>query len=302
MCSTGNLYGGKCLSDHSSFNCSRHDAESFKVLYLSMSGIDLEPSGAGMLSGLVVTEIQWVVEPEHPMGNMDPDPVAAPTICPPVVTMIDQLPVDSALNDVPPEVLQKYPMADLEKALESIQFRFAYIICGKIFLNRQSELKVCTNEAGLDTDHPGRARCKLHDSVQIVNQYRSPYSRQLAGYPNLQAIFEEHQDRGREIKKLDEELALARTILSSQLQRLDGAKPYRNDETYRNIIMVLESIRKLADTMAKIQQVEAQGVTLDLIQGFLWKVSKIIDEETASGPVKIRILDRIATEATFSPV
>jgi hypothetical protein len=218
-----------------------------------------------------------------------------------VVLSNGELPIQGQLH-LEPAVLKKYKPEAIVKAVENFSFKYGYSICGHCTLDKEDRLLICTNAAGLHTQTPGKGRCYNHiyagDIIPLAAP-QTPYSRELQGYTSLQQIFEEFQNRGKEAKQLDEELAMTRTVLAAQLKNLNPDKPGRNEDTYRMILLVLEQIRRIADTMSKISASQSQGITIDSITAFLWQLQAIMGEEIHDPMVKLRLFDRISTECSF---
>lgn len=226
-------------------------------------------------------------------------------VLPPGNTLILQdknLPIDSPLNYVTPDVLAVYTMEQLEVELTQVSFAHAYPVCGHITLDRRRSngLLICSDAAGDGTDHPGRGRCAKHEFGQSISP-RSPYVDYLKQFDSLQMIFERFQNRDKAIKDLSDEMNIARSALAYNCQRLekDKTKSYKNGELLDKMMMNLEIIRKIAKTMADIQQTEAQGITPESVDAFVWQVQRILDQEIPSPQQKVRIFDRIATECGF---
>lgn len=209
------------------------------------------------------------------------------------------LPVDSPFHTISSSILEKFPLHELKIAHENTQFAYAYEICGAVSLDNDKRPVFCTRKAGLDTEHEGRGRCYRHE--QALATYRSPYIRELRGYANLQEIYSDFLNREKKLNDLSEEISIARTMLSHQLAKFDSSqKGYKNDETFRNILPCLEMIRKIAESVSKIQQQESLGITETSITGFLWQISEILSQEITSDTITVRILERIASECKFT--
>lgn len=212
----------------------------------------------------------------------------------------EELPIHSPVKITSPAVLAKYSEPDLERLIENVQFQHAYPICGHCGLGRAGDLHVCCNKAGLNTKHEGVGRCQQHETeIFASSRAISPYTRHLREYSTLQEIFQEFDQRTSEMRELRQEISLARTVLSAQLQMLKRDRPGRNDELYKNILLYLEQIRRLVESVAKVEALQAQGITMEGINAFLWQVQRILDEEIVDPSLKVRIFDRIATEANF---
>lgn len=217
--------------------------------------------------------------------------------------LMSSLPVESSVVQADPMVLEKYPIGELTKLVENEQFRYAYLICGHLSIGRDQSLQICTREAGQDTSHRGSGRCCRHEPAALSIQPRSSYTQFLLGNSTLQSIFEEFLQRSGRVKDLTEELAIARTVLSATLQDLkSSSKRYEKQEVFRDVVVSLELIRKIAKSMADIQQAESAGITLDSVTSFLWQIQKIVEEELVDPETRIRIFDRIATECKFFEV
>jgi hypothetical protein len=216
----------------------------------------------------------------------------------PLLPVAKELPIDSPLNQLDNRVLSRYSMEGLTLALENLQFQHTYLICGHCSLNNDGSLQICNISAGSGTSHEGQGRCQQHDSPFLKAQ--SPYIRQLSQYRTLQELFAEFEGIQGSVKDLKQELSIARTVLAAKLRQLDGSvNPVRNNEHYRDILFTLESIRKVAKSMADIEQAESQGITVNSINGYLWQMQNILNEEITDNNTLVRIFDRIATECKF---
>lgn len=232
---------------------------------------------------------------------MPPVPLAPPELISPSVVgqHFDpdgtDLPINSPLVNLPAPLLQKYDITDLGRQLEDLQLQYNFQICGHVSQDREGNAVFCCVPAGTDTSHPGYGRCARHAGVPAL----SPYARYLRGHPTLQAVFTEFMERQQSFRQLDAELALARSVLTALLRELQVNSRARNTETFGQILLYLEQIRKLSESMSKIQQMQAQGITVESISAFLWQVQTIIDQELVDTTAKARIFDRIATECEF---
>lgn len=214
-------------------------------------------------------------------------------------TIIDpSLPIDSPLFQVEERILQEYSLDTLENGILDLQFQYSYKICGAITLDKK-KLNICSNKAGVNTQHEGVARCYLHDKV--IYQPRSPYTKYLRHFDTLQEVFEEFQNREKSLD-LGEEVSIAKTALAYQLTLMQKGRNGNNDFVFKNIILALEMVRKIQESISKIKQAESAGITLQSITSYLYQVSEIISQEIADGNIRNRILDRVATEATFFQV
>ena len=213
------------------------------------------------------------------------------------------LPIDSPLSTVGNDVLKLYSMDELDAELTSLSFQYSYPICGNIIVDRKrpSGISICCEPAGQSTSHVGTGRCLRHET-QLILAPRSPYTEYLSKFDTLQQIFERFQSRDRAIKDLSEEMNLARTALAFQVTRLQKDKDAKNDAVFDKVILSLEMIRKIAKSMADIQQTEAAGITMESIDAMLWAIQRIMDEEISDVTVRLRIFDRIATEVGFVQV
>ncbi len=212
--------------------------------------------------------------------------------------MSDELPIESPLDSIEARILALYPKTELARYLEDVQFQFDFVICGFYSLSKDKTVQICTNAAGLNTNHKGTGRCQVHEMPEL--EVRSVYSKQLRDYSSLQEIFEEFSNRKNSIKGLDEEITLARTILGQLLSTLKTNQgDAKRQDTFRLIMQVLDSIRKTAESIANIEEKQSKGLTMDSISAFLWQLQRILDEEIIDNAQKIRIFDRISTECSF---
>lgn len=219
----------------------------------------------------------------------------------PSPTPVDRnLPIDSPLNVVSNDILKLHAMEELDNMLTELSLQYAYPICGMITVDRHrtSGVKICCERAGANTNHPDVGRCLRHET-NIKLAPRSPYTQYLKGIDTLQQIFERFQSRDRAIKDLTDEMNLARAALAFQTNRLEKNKDARNEAVFDKMILCLEMIRKIGKTMSDIQQQEANGITMESIDGMLWAISRIIEEEIIEQHTKLRIFDRISTEVGF---
>src|SRR6266853_5453869 len=207
------------------------------------------------------------------------------------------LPIDSPLSSVEDRILKLHSWDVLERSVDDLQFQFAYKICGHLSLDQQKKLVVCSNKAGLNTKHESIGRCYLHDAQ--VYKARSPYTRHLRQFDTLQEIFEEFENREKKLNDLSEEISIARSALSPQLSYFEKGKFGKNDMVFKNVVLALEMIRKIAESIAKIQQAESSGITLQSITSFLYQISEILNQEIVDSNLRIRILDRCASECSF---
>jgi hypothetical protein len=199
---------------------------------------------------------------------------------------------------IPREVLKHYTEQEVIRTIENVRFQLGYPLCGAVYLNQNNELKVCTAPQGHNTDHQGTGYCFRHDQ-SIQSAELSPYTKHLLQYPTLQAMFEEFKNRGGEVRRLEEELAILRSVLTAQLIRLQKDKHLANEEIYKNIILCVEQIRRLTESMAKIAQIQAQGITMDSINTFLWQIMEVISGEVLDQDKATKIFERISTECRF---
>lgn len=214
-----------------------------------------------------------------------------------LVLVGQNLPIDSPLVNVDERILQQYSLAELRQGLDDTQFSYQYVICGHISTDDQRKLRICTSPAGYQTSHSGRGRCLTHDSLRI--RARSPYTGMLQQCTELQQLFEAFQTRERKLNDLSDELNVARTVLGMMLREFETGKRGKNEDTFKNVVLALEQIRRIAHSMANIQQAESSGVTLQAITAFLWQVSEVLNQELVDPGLRIRVLDRISTECTF---
>jgi hypothetical protein len=212
----------------------------------------------------------------------------------------NSLPIDSPFHSLEDRVLNLYSVEVIERNLTDLQFQYSYKICGNVSLDDKKQLSICTNKAGAQTPHEGTGRCNRHDGQLF--KARSPYTRHLRQYDSLQEVFESFENREKKLNDLSEEINLGRMALSYQLSLLEKGKMGKNDMTFKNIILGLEMIRKLGGEIAKIQQAESSGITLQSVTSFLFQVSEIMNQEIPSQDMRIRVLDRIATECNFFSV
>jgi hypothetical protein len=210
------------------------------------------------------------------------------------------LPVDSPFFSLEERILKLYSVEQLEIALEDLQFQIAYKICGHVSLGSKNEVVVCTNAAGSSTKHQGVGRCHSHDKA--IYRPRSPYTAHLKSFSSLQEVFEQFQNREKKLNDISDEMGIARTALSYQLGLLKEKRDGYNNEIFKNIILCLEMVRKIAESIAKIQQAESSGITLQSVTSFLYQVSEILNQEIVSKDVLTRILDRVSTECSFLQV
>lgn len=209
------------------------------------------------------------------------------------------LPCDSPLNGpVDPRLLQLFGLETLERALEDTQFQIQYTVCGHLSLSFEKQIVVCTVPAGNQTKHDGVGRCSRHDNTTL--RARSPYTTALRQYQTLEEIFETFSQRERRLNDLSDEITIARTALHLQLSYIEKDRRSANEDRIKNVMLCLEQIRRTAHSMALIQQTESQGITEPAIRGFLWQIAQIIEEEVVEPATRVRIMDRIATEARFS--
>lgn len=215
----------------------------------------------------------------------------------PLLLTDSSLPLDSPLVGLDEQVIAQVGYDNLKRALDDLAFQYVYPLCSHVSLDERKQLKVCCNAAGLQTAHPGVGRCYAHDR-QLIRP-RSPYAQYLAGHSDLQSVFETFQNRERKLNDLSDELSIARSMLALQVRQFETGKSGRNDEAFRNTILSLEMIRKIVDTIAKVQLTESSGITLPAITAFLWQVADILQQELVDSGTRIRILDRIATETSL---
>jgi len=201
------------------------------------------------------------------------------------------------LESVPESILALHSKEKLAKILEEISFTYAYRICGHFSIDKENVLKCCTLKAGQHTNHENQGKCYLHDNPGTI--LSSPYTKHLKGLGSLQESFSDFEARQSEMKQIYQEMALARAILSEYLSQLKVGKTGKNDELFKNIFYYIDLLRKMAETISKINTNVAQSITLDSITAFLWSVQKIIEDEVLDQTVRCRIFDKIANQASF---
>jgi hypothetical protein len=216
------------------------------------------------------------------------------------VIIDSSLPIDSPFFSLEDHILKLHSVETLEKCLEDLQFQIAYKICGHISLDDKKGIVVCSNKAGGGTGHENTGRCYQHDKLSY--KARSPYTRHLKQFETLQEIFETFENREKKLNDLSEEISIGRMALAHQLSLLEKGKFGKNDMLFKNIILALEMIRKIAESIAKIQQAESSGITTQSITSFLYQVSEILNQEIVDKNSLTRILDRVATECSFLSV
>lgn len=207
------------------------------------------------------------------------------------------LPVDSPMYNLDEKIYNLVSKEALERKIEDLTFQYAYPLCMHIWVNNKQKVEICTNKAGLFTSHEGKGRCAKHEGMNF--ETRSPYVQHLRGYSTLQEIFEQFENREKRLQDLSEEVSVARTILSMQLKRFEKGKNATNDAVFDKVLNALEVIRRIVDTISKVQHSEAVGITLQSITAFLWQISEILNQEVQDPRHRIRILDRIALETSF---
>jgi len=211
--------------------------------------------------------------------------------------MPDELPVDSPLRIVPADIAAEVSIETLGQWHDNLQLQYAFPICGFPHRDPKKQIVICTNRAGLNTTHLDEGRCFRHEIPEQI--IRSTYARQLVGFSSLQEIFEEVSARQKGIKDLSDEITMARTVLAHNISQLKQGQFGKNDALFSTILKTLEQIRKLAESIAGIEEREARGLTMESISGFLWHLHRILDEELLNPEGKARIFDRIATECMF---
>lgn len=212
-----------------------------------------------------------------------------------------QLPANSPVATASREIKAAFQDTILMEAVDAAQFTCAYPICGHLTLSPDKRLMVCRRRAGLNTKHEGVGRCFQHDPDGAFVEPASPYARHLSHVATIQDLFQDMESSKEQFRSLNQELTMARTILSAQLGQLNpnARNTTKNQEVMACIMSCLEQIRKLAESAAKIQAAGAQQLTLDGITAFLWTVQQIIEQEVGEPTSRLRIFDRIATEAKF---
>lgn len=210
------------------------------------------------------------------------------------------LPAYSPVATASADVHRVFKYEALLKAVDDAQLQHGYPICAHLSLAGEKKLVICTRRAGINTNHDGVGRCSHHDPVTAAIQPSSPYARYLGHFPTLQDLFADIDASRPQFQELGQELTMARTVLARMLQQLGvGQSRMKMDDTLGKILQCLELIRRLAESTAKIKSIGNQQLTLDSVTAFLWLVNRIIEEEVSDASVRLRVMDRIATEARF---
>lgn len=261
----------------------------------------MDPDGATPQANQVSVPVSPVSD--LPVAGSGGSPASVPVTA---LSVVDQgSPQDTSpkvLRLASAEVRRKFSDPEIMEALDAIQFVHTYPICGFLSVSPEKKLEVCARKAGVYTKHEGNGPCFVHDASGCLVVPASPYARNLVNCASIQEIFHEMVESQGEFRGLNQELAMARTILAAQLQRLDGGdkkNSLKNQEIYGSIMACLDSIRKLAESTAKINSLNNQNLTIEGVYAFLWTVTRIMEEELTDPHVRVKVLDRIASEAVF---
>lgn len=118
----------------------------------------------------------------------------------------------------------------------------------------------CGRPAGWGTDHAGSGKCKLHGGASPIKHglYSKHASRRLSGR------LAEMREAGGELSDLAEDIALARAIISTQLERTDAL----NSDQADTIMELIERLSRIIARHDKIQHGERYTVTFDEVGQF----------------------------------
>lgn len=227
-----------------------------------------------------------------PPENQDPSTQQSNAL-----TVAKDYSIAEILESVPDAILVNHSREKLAKILEEVSFTYAYRICGHFSTDKDNNLNCCVLKAGQNTVHEGNGKCYIHDNNTAL--ITSPYAKHLKGLETLQSAFSDFEARQSEMKQIYQEMSLARAILTQYLGQLQVGKHGKNDELFKNIFYYIDLLRKMAETISKINTNVAQSITIDSITAFLWSVQRIIEEEVMDQTVRCRIFDKIATQANF---
>jgi hypothetical protein len=215
-------------------------------------------------------------------------------------TPAEEMEVMSPPPEVSPEVRGRHSDADILDALDMARLSVQYPICGYVSLRKDKSMEVCRRKAGLYSKHEGRGLCMQHDTGGHHILPVSPYARHLANCVSVQELFMEAHHSQEQFMGLNNELTMARTILMAQLQRLETQKGTSlKQEVYSNILQCLEAIRKLSESSAKIKVLSSQYLTMEGLHVYLLNLCNILEQELIDPKMRVRVLERIATEAVF---
>ncbi len=205
---------------------------------------------------------------------------------------------------------QAFSEEQITQEVERVQASYKYKICGKTWVGEDGALSVCKRSAGRETHHKGEGYCARHGGGIIKKS--GLYSEYLQNYPTLQSIFEETQAREEQIKGLNEEIGIARSLLSGFLEELQPVNKQGLDsgqiaklETDKinlisRVLTVIEAIRKLVDTHAGVSQKNQLTVTFEGFNMALWCIQRIISEEVTDTALQAKIFSRIATDVRLT--
>lgn len=250
--------------------------------------------------------------------NEDQQPPSVPDVGIPVIPTITELPQSQSImlprentNHFGPDRLQQaYSESQITDEVARTQEGYKYKICGHAKISEDGEIVVCRRKAGTMTLHKGEGYCSHHDGR--VPHKSGLYSQYIGHFPTLQSIFEETQARDSQLKGLNEEVGLARSVLAQFLEELTPIDKIgkTTEEVIKmeadrisaisRILTVIEAIRKLVETHASVSQKNQMTVTFEGFNMAIWCIQRIISEEVTDTGMQAKIFLRLASEVRLT--
>ena len=171
------------------------------------------------------------------------------------------------------------------------------------------QFRYCRKEAGWGTDHLGKGRCKLHGGSST-----GPHSGKLLYSDFVPAKVVELYENftvmsPQEIKSLNNEIAIIRSKIAflerkgdevqqrNEQKRKVGLQPeekFEDEDIYdRNIVGMIELLRRCVETKQKVEEEIKSKVTIEIVLNFTNEIIKIIDELINDKVLKVQLAQRM---------
>jgi len=188
------------------------------------------------------------------------------------------------------------PIEQLDAMITKLEDEKGYKLCGYPSKTEEAPfVDICENKAGKSTDHVGEGHCVFHGGGGAPKTAGGLYSKFLRKKPE---IYERYQTflEDSDIKKIDSEIHLIRTLLS---QRIDTDEGWENTDTGKvdlSIIRLVDTISRLVERKNRMETGEKYVITVENLSLFLVQVVNVIKQEVVDPSLQIKILKRLQEE------